>query len=89
MEFSKVLETYVEKYQPREMLLEFTTRQVNNIVHNLAEKVGIRKSVSPQMLRDTCAVRELQRGEGIDTLLRKLGLYPPALTKRRRRITSN
>lgn len=83
-EFSRVLEGYVEKYKPRERLLECTGRHVNNILHNLAERAGIGKSISPQMLRDTCAVRELQKREGIDTALRKLGLAPTSINQEAR-----
>jgi integrase/recombinase XerD len=42
----------------------------------LAE-IAIRKSqkkVSAQILRDTCAIRQLKRGEGIERVLMRLGL---------------
>jgi integrase/recombinase XerD len=34
----------------------------------------MKKRVSAQILRDTCAVRQLRRGEGIERVLQRLGL---------------
>ncbi len=40
----------------------------------MAEKAGVKKKVSAQILRDTCAIRQLRRGEGIERVLMRLGL---------------
>jgi integrase/recombinase XerD len=37
-----------------------------------------RKKVSAQILRDTCAIRQLRRGEGIERMLMRLGLSETA-----------
>jgi hypothetical protein len=39
-----------------------------------AEKAGVKKKVSAQILRDTCAIRQMKRGEGIERVLLRLGL---------------
>jgi hypothetical protein len=38
------------------------------------EKGGRKKKVSAQILRDTCTVRQLKRGEAIERILLRLGL---------------
>ncbi len=38
------------------------------------DRAGLKKPISAQLLRDTCAVRLLKNGEPIETVLRKLGL---------------
>jgi hypothetical protein len=38
------------------------------------DHTGVKKKVSAQILRDTCAVRQLRRGEEIERVLLRLGL---------------
>jgi hypothetical protein len=37
-------------------------------------KSRVKKKVSAQILRDTCAIRQLRRGAGIERVLMRLGL---------------
>ena len=55
-------------------LFPYTTRFIRYLITETAEKAGVKKKVSAQILRDTCAVRQLKRGEGIERVLLRLGL---------------
>jgi site-specific recombinase XerD len=56
------------------LLFAFTPRFVRYLITETAQKAGVKKKVSAQILRDTCAVRQLKRGEGIERVLQRLGL---------------
>jgi integrase/recombinase XerD len=47
---------------------------VRYLLTGTAVKAGVKKQVSAQILRDTCAVRQLKRGEAIERVLLRLGL---------------
>jgi site-specific recombinase XerD len=55
-------------------LFPYTQRFLRLLITDTAEKAGIRKKVSAQILRDTCAVWQIKRGEGIERVLMRLGL---------------
>jgi len=57
-----------------DLLFPYTQRFLRYLITDTAGKAGIKKRVSAQILRDTCAVRQLRRGEGIERLLLRLGL---------------
>ncbi len=44
------------------------------LIKATAQHAGLKKQVSAQLLRDTCAVGLLKHGEPIETVLLKLGL---------------
>ena len=56
------------------MLFAYTPRFVRYLISETAQKAGVKKKVSAQILRDTCAIRQLRRGEGIERVLMRLGL---------------
>lgn len=74
MEISNVFNDYVVAYKPDDSLFPYTQRFIRYLITDTAEKAGIKKKVSAQILRDTCAVRQLKRGEGIEKVLQRLGL---------------
>src|SRR3954447_16221708 len=74
LEITTVFQDYVERYGVDDLLFPYTRRFVQYLIAETAEKAGIRKQVSAQILRDTCAVRQLKRGEGIERVLQRLGL---------------
>jgi methionine salvage enolase-phosphatase E1 len=57
-------------------LFPYTQRFVRYVITETAGKAGIKKKVSAQILQDTCAVRQLKRGEVIEKVLIKIGLSP-------------
>lgn len=73
-EIQTVFSDYVESYKVDDLLFPYTQRFVRYLISETAEKTGIKKKVSAQILRDTCAVRQLKRGEGIEKVLQRLGL---------------
>ncbi|MFQ5852888.1 MAG: tyrosine-type recombinase/integrase [Candidatus Binatia bacterium] len=83
--FTEVFEQYLEEYQPQEKLFECTGRNLDLILKAAAEKAGIEKPVSCQILRDTYAVRQLKAGADIEKVLEKLGLAPDSFNKETRR----
>src|SRR5918911_888430 len=69
-----VFADYVSRYQVTDVLFPVTQRFIRYLISEAAEKAGITKRVSAQILRDTCAVRQLKRGEEIERVLQRLGL---------------
>ena len=69
-----VFNDYVGRYKVEDSLFPYTQRFLRYLITDTAEKAGIKKKVSAQILRDTCAVRQLRRGEGIERVLLRLGL---------------
>jgi site-specific recombinase XerD len=69
-----VFNDYVGRYKIDDSLFPYTQRFLRLLITDTAAKAGIRKKVSAQILRDTCAVRQLRRGEGIERVLQRLGL---------------
>ena len=57
-------------------LFDYSERKLNYVLKEIADRAGIRKKVSCQILRDSFAVRLLKAGESMDIMLEKLGLAP-------------
>jgi site-specific recombinase XerD len=74
IEIIPVFSDYVEAYRVDDSLFPCTQRFIRYLITETAEKAGIKKKVSAQILRDTCAVRQIKRGEGIERVLARLGL---------------
>lgn len=68
------LRSYLDQRKPEDNLFGFTDRHLNNILYRIAQRAGIAKKVSCQILRDTFATRCLKAGESVETVLGKLGL---------------
>ena len=73
-EISEVFNDYIATYKVDDTLFPYTQRFIRYLITETAEKAGVKKKVSAQILRDTCAVRQLKRGEGIEKVLQRLGL---------------
>jgi site-specific recombinase XerD len=65
---------YISRYQVTDVLFPVTQRFIRYLISQTAQQAGIKKRVSAQILRDTCAVRQRKRGEGIERVLQRLGL---------------
>ena len=74
VEIIPVFNDYVVSYKVDDLLFPYTPRFVRYLITETAEKAGVKKKVSAQILRDTCAIRQLKRGEGIERVLLRLGL---------------
>jgi site-specific recombinase XerD len=73
-EIIPVFTDYVGAYKVDDVLFPYTPRFVRYLITETSEKAGVKKKVSAQILRDTCAIRQLRRGEGIERVLMRLGL---------------
>ena len=69
-----VFTEYVASYHVDDVLYPYTQRFLRYLITDTAQKAGVKKKVSAQILRDTCAVRQLRRGEEIERVLLRLGL---------------
>ncbi|KPL23954.1 MAG: hypothetical protein AMJ93_03515 [Anaerolineae bacterium SM23_84] len=73
--FCTVFPEYVAQYQPEAKLFECTARNLEYVLDEAEKRAGLPvRSVSFEILRWTCAVRDLKRGMDEDALRRKLGL---------------
>jgi len=53
---------------------KITPRFIEMLLADIAKKAGVQKKVTAGILRDTFVVRSVKRGEGIENVLRKIGL---------------
>jgi site-specific recombinase XerD len=73
-ETTTVFQEYVTTYHITDVLFPYTPRFVESLISQVASRSDVQKRVTAGILRDTFAVRCLNRGEGIDLVLQKLGL---------------
>jgi integrase/recombinase XerD len=66
-EITPVFTDYVSAYKVDDALFPYTPRFVRYLITETAQKAGVKKKVSAQILRDTCAIRQLKRGYVRDT----------------------
>src|SRR5438105_1596140 len=73
-EMVPVFADYVKQYGITEALFPYTPRFIEMLLSDVAKKAQLQKKVTASILRDTFVVRSLKRGEGIENVLRKIGL---------------
>jgi site-specific recombinase XerD len=73
-EIAPVFEEYVTKYGIHEIVFPYTPRFIEMLLTGVAKRANLQKKVTAGILRDTCAIRQLRRGEGIERVLMRLGL---------------
>jgi len=69
-----VFNDYIAGYKVDDALFPYSQRFVRYLLTAIAKKAGVKKQVSAQILRDTCAVRQLRRGDAMERVLMRLGL---------------
>jgi site-specific recombinase XerD len=69
-----VFNDYIAGYKVDDALFPYSQRLVRYLLTGTAARAGVKKQVSAQILRDTCAVRQLRRGEAMERVLMRLGL---------------
>ena len=70
----RTLEQYRAVYEPRDFLFPCTARNLEYVLADVAQQAGLPDSLSFEMLRWTCAVRDFRARMEPDRLRRKLGL---------------
>ncbi len=73
-EIVPVFPEYMKQYGITDLLFPYTPRFVEMLLTDTANMAGLQKKVTAGILRDTFVVRSLKRGEGIEAVLRKIGL---------------
>jgi len=71
--FVPILRQYLAEYQPQERLFECTARNLEYVLDNAARLAGL-ETISFEILRWTCAVRDYKAKMPSDKLRQKLGL---------------
>jgi integrase/recombinase XerD len=74
LDFVQSYNAFVEQYKPESPVFKCTERSLNYVLSCIANRAGINKHVSCQILRDSFAVQCLRAGEKMDAVLKKLGL---------------
>lgn len=69
-----MLRLYVAAYKPRETLFPCTGRNLEYVLHKVAQVADLPGGISFETLRWTCAVRDFRAGMEPELLRRKLGL---------------
>jgi site-specific recombinase XerD len=75
-ELTPAFSAYVAEFGISDTLFPYTPRFMELLIAEGAKRAGVTKRVTAQILRDTCAVRLLRRGEPMEQVLTKLGLSP-------------
>jgi site-specific recombinase XerD len=73
-ELAPVYEEYLTKYGINEIVFPYTPRFIEMLLTDISKRANLQKKVTAGILRDTCAIRQLRRGEGIERVLMRLGL---------------
>ena len=73
-EIVPVFPDYVGQYGITDILFPYTPRFIEMLLSDTAKRAGVQKKVTAGILRDTFVVRSLKRGEGIEGVLKKIGL---------------
>ena len=73
-EMVPVFSEYIGQYGITDVLFPYTPRFIEMLLSDVAKRAGVQKKVTAGILRDTFVVRSLKRGEGIEDVLKKIGL---------------
>jgi len=73
-DWPRVLEEYKAQYEIKDKLFPCTARNLEYVLRDASQMAGLRKQVSFEMLRWTCAVRDSKSGMSAEQLRHKLGL---------------
>jgi site-specific recombinase XerD len=73
-DFPTLLQEYIAQYHPKENLFECTARNLEYVLHNVAQLAGLVDGISFEALRWTCAVQDYEAEMPSETLRQKLGL---------------
>ena len=73
LKLSPRLQSLLEPYLRAHESIGMTSRTIQRLVHRVANRAGLTRSISPHVLRHTFAVQALQRGVSLATLMHWLG----------------
>jgi integrase/recombinase XerD len=67
-------EEYVQQYQPVDKLFPWSPRRLEYLLEDIGEEAGLKKHLSFDMCRWTCALRDYQAGVETEKIRQKLGV---------------
>lgn len=79
-EWIDTLGVYLRRYQPKEKLFECTPRNLEYVLHKVSDLANLRRNITFEMLRWTCAARDYREGMDEERLRKRLGLSEIAWT---------
>src|SRR5260370_41306518 len=65
---------YVAQFEPRDKLFPWSPRRLEYLLEDLSKAAGLRKRISFDMCRWTCAVRDMRAGMDETLVRQKMGL---------------
>jgi site-specific recombinase XerD len=65
---------YLEQYQPVDQLFPWSPRRLEYLLEDIGEEAGLRKHLSFDMCRWTCALRDFETGWDPDRVRQKMGV---------------
>jgi site-specific recombinase XerD len=69
-----VFDEYIEQYQPVDQLFPWSPRRLEYLLEDIGEEAGLKKHLSFDMCRWTCALRDFESGLDPDNVRQKLGI---------------
>lgn len=85
-EFEEMYAQFLEQKRPADVLFPYGPQAVNGMVDRVTTNAGIKRRITPQLLRQTAAVDLARRGYSINELLKLLGLANDARNRETVRI---
>ncbi|MBM3126471.1 MAG: hypothetical protein FJZ87_15610 [Chloroflexi bacterium] len=73
-DWTEAFNEYVAQYQPVDQLFPWSPRRLEYLLEDIGEEAGLRKHLSFDMCRWTCALRDYQSGLEPDRIRQKLGV---------------
>jgi len=73
-EWVKIFDSYLAQYKPVELVFPWSPRRLEYLLEDLSVEAGLKKHLSFDMCRWTCALNDWKSGMEKDTLRQKLGI---------------
>lgn len=73
-EFAEMYTAFLEQKRPEDVLFTYGPQAVNGMVERVAKHAGIKRRITPQLLRQTAAVEIARHGKGVNSMLALLGM---------------
>ncbi len=84
--FAEIYSAYLELKQPESVLFPYGPQAVNGMVDRVSKNAGIKRRVTPQLLRQTAAVEMARMGRTVNQMLHLLGMANDARNRETIRI---
>jgi site-specific recombinase XerD len=73
-DWSSTYSEYLEQYKPIDQLFPWSPRRLEYLLEDIGEEAGLKKHVSFDMCRWTCALRDFLNGDEPDRVRQKMGV---------------